>query len=73
MRSAESVTRASSVSIAPGSARLFHLTAQYPPRSMCGIGVTTHPTRMHLAAFCANEYLDYYIKDRIVWFNPFEP
>jgi len=28
---------------------------------------------MHLAAFCANEYLDYYIKDRIVWFNPFEP
>jgi len=25
------------------------------------------------AAFYANEYLDFYIKDRIVWFNPFEP
>jgi len=26
-----------------------------------------------MAAFCANEYLDFHIKDRIVWLNPFEP
>jgi len=28
---------------------------------------------MHTAAFTANEYRDCYIKDGIVWFNPFEP
>jgi len=32
-----------------------------------------HPVRVHTAAFYANEYLDVSIKDRIVWFNPFEP
>jgi hypothetical protein len=40
---------------------------------MRGIGVAIHPTRMHTAALYANEYLDYYIKDPIVSFNPFEP
>jgi hypothetical protein len=28
---------------------------------------------MLMAAFCANEYRDFDIKDRIVWLNPFEP
>jgi len=26
-----------------------------------------------MAAFYANEYLDFHIKDRIVWLNRFEP
>ena len=25
---------------------------------------------MRMAAFCANEYLDFLINDRIVWLNP---
>jgi hypothetical protein len=32
-----------------------------------------HPARVHAAALHANEYRDFDIKDRIVWFNPFEP
>jgi len=40
---------------------------------VCGIGVVNHPARVRAAAFHANEYLDFRIKDRIVWFNPLEP
>jgi hypothetical protein len=59
--------------IAAGFARLIHLTARHTPRGVRGIGVVNHPVRVHTAAFYANEYLDFPIKGRIVWFNPFEP
>jgi hypothetical protein len=65
--------RASSVSTAAGSSPPIDVTAQHTPRGVGGIGVVNRPVRVHTAAFYANEYLDYYIKDRIVWFNPFEP
>jgi len=28
---------------------------------------------MRSAALYANEYLDFYLKDQTIWFNPFEP
>ena len=56
-----------------GPARLAHLAGQHIARGVCGVGVVKHLERVRMAAFCANEYLDFHIKDRIVWLNPFEP
>jgi len=50
-----------------------HLAGRYIARGVCGVGVVKHRERVRMAAFCANEYLDFHIKDRIVWLNPFEP
>jgi hypothetical protein len=61
------------VSIAVGPAELTNPAGRDTARGVCGIGVVKHPERALMAAFCANEYLDSHIKDRIVWFNPFEP
>jgi len=65
--------RASRVSIAAGFARLTRLTVRHIPRGVCGVRVVNHPARVRTAALYANEYLDFYVKDQIVWFNPFEP
>jgi hypothetical protein len=65
--------RASSVSIVTGRARLIYRPARHTPRGVCGIRVVNLPALVRTAAFHANEYLDFYIEDRIVWFNPFEP
>jgi len=32
-----------------------------------------YPEQLRMGAFYANEFLDFHIKDRIVWLNPFEP
>jgi hypothetical protein len=49
------------------------VTARHTPRDVGGIGVVNHPARVRAAAFYANEYLDFRIKDRFGGFNPFEP
>ncbi len=46
-----------------------------PLRGPCGvggIGFVDQLTRVLAATFCANEYLDFDIKGRIVWLNTFE-
>ena len=73
MRSAESVTAHQACLLLPDPVKLAHRAMPHTARDVCGIGIVNYPVRVHTAAFYANEYLDFYIKDRIVWFNPFEP
>ncbi len=57
----------------PDPAWLIHLAGRNTARGVCGIGVVSHFAKVLMAAFCANEYLDFHIEGRIVWLNPFEP
>jgi hypothetical protein len=73
MTSAESVTAHQACLLPPDPVWLIHLAGRNTPRSVSGIGVVNHWVRVHMAAFCANEYLDFRIKDLIVLLNHFEP
>jgi hypothetical protein len=50
----------------PDAVKLADRAMPHTARDVCGIGVVNHPARVRTAAFYANEYLDFRIKDRIV-------
>jgi hypothetical protein len=66
MRSTESVTARQACLLLPDAVKLAYRAMPHIARDVCGIGVVNHPARVRTAAFYANEYLDFRIKDRIV-------
>jgi hypothetical protein len=40
---------------------------------VCGVAVVNHRARVFTATLCADEYLDFRIKNRILWLDQFEP
>jgi hypothetical protein len=61
------------ISAAAGPARLTQHAGRHTSRGVCDIAVVNHLARMLMAAFRANEYRDFDIKDRVDRLDPLEP